>query len=497
MEEIYIGKLEEECGIFGVYTPERAGVVEGTSHTNPAHNSSTPERNATTAQGETEVAPLLYLGLLALQHRGQESAGASTQGPPGTIATHRGMGLVSGAFTDKDVENLKGNIGIGHVRYSTAGASSLVNAQPLQGHCKLGDLAIAHNGTLVNGESIRRLLEDGGAIFRTSSDSEVLLHMIARRAEMGVEEAVIDTMSAIKGSYALTILVQGKLIGARDPYGIRPLCIGQREDTLFLSSESCALDAVGATFLRDVKPGEIVMLDERGITSLELDQGTQLATCIFEYIYFARPDSIIDRISVHISRERMGEALFAQCGIIPDIVVGVPDSGVPGAMGYAAAAEVPYKMGFIKNRYVGRTFINPSQEMRERAIDAKLSALRHEVEGKSVMLIDDSIVRGNTSKKLIDKMRLAGAREIHFGVVSPPISNPCYFGIDTPQADGLIANQKSIEEIRKLIGCDTLTYLSLEGLLRAMGDSSKFCLGCLTGTYPVSPHKIKQRHMEA
>ncbi len=461
---MYIGKLQEECGIFGVYSPDK----------------------------EQEASSSMYLGLLALQHRGQESAGISTQGPK-EITTHRGMGLISGAFTDEDVENLKGHAGIGHVRYSTAGESSFKNAQPLQGHCKLGDLAIAHNGTLVNGEAIRRLLEDGGAMFRTTSDSEVVLHMIARRADSGVEEAVIDAMSAIKGSYALAILVQGKVIGARDPYGIRPLCIGQRGDTLFLSSESCALDAVGATFLRDVQPGEIVMLDENGITSLELDQGTKLATCIFEYIYFARPDSIIDEISVHMSRENMGKALFAQCGITPDIVVGVPDSGVPGAMGYAEASGVTYKMGFMKNRYVGRTFINPSQEMRERAIHAKLSALKHEVEGKSIMLIDDSIVRGNTSKKLIDKLRAAGAKEVHFGVVSPPISSPCYFGIDTPQADGLIANQKSIEEIRKLIGCDTLTYLSLEGLLEAMGKDSGFCLGCLTGTYPVSPYKRTQK----
>ncbi len=460
---MYIGKLEEECGIFGAYCPK----------------------------GE-EASSLMYLGLLALQHRGQESAGISTQGDK-KITTKREMGLISGAFSDEDVEALKGHAGIGHVRYSTAGSSSIVNAQPLQGHCKLGDLAIAHNGTLVNGEAIRRLLEDGGAMFRTTSDSEVVLHMMARRAEMGVEEAVIDAMSAIKGSYALAILVQGKVIGARDPYGIRPLCIGKRGESLFLASESCALDAVGATFLRDVQPGEIVMFDENGITSLELDQGTKLATCIFEYIYFARPDSIIDEISVHISRENMGKQLFAQCGIKPDIVVGVPDSGVPGAMGYAEASGVPYKMGFMKNRYVGRTFINPSQEMRERAIDAKLSVLKHEIEGKSIMLIDDSIVRGNTSKKLIDKLRAAGAKEVHFGVVSPPISNPCYFGIDTPQADGLIANQKSIEEIRKLIGCDSLTYLSLEGLLRAMGKDSGFCIGCLTGTYPVSPYKRRQK----
>ena len=432
----------------------------------------------------------VYRGLLALQHRGQESAGI-TVGSAGELRTQKGMGLISQVFDAEMLEAMGGHLGIGHVRYSTAGSSNIANAQPLEGHGKLGDLAVAHNGTLVNAGVLRSLLEDGGVLFRTEADSEVLLAMIARKAAKGLEEAVTEAMSAVKGSYALVMAAGNILIGARDPHGIRPMVLGKRDDRWYLASESCALEAVGAETVRDVDPGEVILIDENGPRSIVLDLANDRATCVFEYIYFARPDSRIDGISVMESRLAMGAELAREWNVEADLICGVPDSGVPAALGFARESGVPYGLGFIKNHYVGRTFIHPDQAMRERAVSVKLNVMREEVEGKRVLLIDDSIVRGTTSRRLVTLMRKAGAKEVLFGVVSPPITSPCYFGIDTPVAEDLIAHSMNVEAIREALGADDLAYLSLEGLKRALKQDEGFCLGCLTGRYPIPPHKLR------
>lgn len=455
-------KLHEECGVFGLWAPVEA----------------------------TDAGDEIYRGLLALQHRGQESAGI-TVGSGGCLKTEKGMGLISQVFSAKDLEKMSGHTGIGHVRYSTAGKSTLENAQPLEGHGKLGDLAVAHNGTLVNAGVLRSLLEDGGVLFQTDADSEVLLAMIARKAAKGLEEAVTEAMSAVKGSYALVMAAGDKLIGARDPYGIRPMVLGRKDNRWYLSSESCALKAVGAETVRDVAPGEVVLIDEDGPRSIVQDLANDRATCVFEYIYFARPDSRIDGISVMESRLAMGRELAREWDVEADMVCGVPDSGVPAALGFARESGVPFGMGFIKNHYVGRTFIHPDQAMRERAVSVKLTVLREEVEGRRVLLIDDSIVRGTTSRRLVNLMRQAGAAEVKFGVVSPPITSPCYFGIDTPVAEDLIAHSMDVESIRSALGADELAYLSLEGLKKALERQDGFCLGCLTGSYPLPPHKLR------
>lgn len=455
-------KMEEECGVFGLWAA--------------------PDIN--------DAADEVYRGLLALQHRGQESAGI-TVGAGGALKTEKGMGLISQVFSAEDIEKMSGHLGIGHVRYSTAGSSNIANAQPLEGHGKLGDLAVAHNGTLVNADVLRSLLEDGGVLFRTEADSEVLLAMIARKAAKGLEQAVTEAMEAVKGSYALVLLVGDKLIGARDPHGIRPMVLGKRGNRWYLASESCALGAVGAETVRDVEPGEVIFIDENGPRSIVQDMANDRATCVFEYIYFARPDSRIDGISVMESRLAMGRELAREWKVDADLVCGVPDSGVPAALGFARESGVPYGMGFIKNHYVGRTFIHPDQAMRERAVSVKLTVLKEEVEGKRVLLIDDSIVRGTTSRRLVTLMREAGAKEVLFGVVSPPISHPCYFGIDTPVAEDLIAHAKNVEAIRSALGADDLAYLSLDGLKKALERKEGFCLGCLTGRYPIPPHKLR------
>lgn len=455
-------KLHEACGVFGVRAPE----------------------------GDREAAELTYRGLLALQHRGQESAGI-TVNRGGDLTTVKGMGYISQVFGAAALEELAGPMAIGHVRYSTAGGSDEANAQPLEGHGKLGSVSVAHNGTLVNADVLRSLLEDGGVLFRTSADSEVLLAIMARRAAKGLERAVAETMEAVKGSYALVMTVGDKLIGARDPFGIRPLMLGRRGDSWFLASESCALDAAGAETVRDVAPGEVLIIDDAGPRSTAQVQANHRATCVFEYIYFARPDSRIDGISVMASRMAMGGELAREWSPEADLVCGVPDSGVPAALGFARESGIPYSLGFIKNHYVGRTFIHPSASMRERAVSVKLSVLAEEVKGKRVVLIDDSIVRGTTSRRLVNLMKGAGAEAVHFGVVSPPITHPCYFGIDTPVAGDLIASQRNVDAIRRLLEADGLAYLSLDGLKRALDRQDGFCLGCLTGTYPLPPHKLR------
>ena len=449
-------KFKEECGVFGVYSKK-----------------------------SMDVSSIVYYGLYALQHRGQESAGIAVADGE-KIDIHKGMGLITEAFSKENLNNLKGHIGIGHVRYSTCGDTRIENAQPLLTQSKLGTTAMAHNGTLVNADVIRELLEDGGHIFRTSIDSEVIATLIARGAKKGIERAIFDAIQAVRGSFAMVILTENKLIGVRDPHGIRPLCLGKMDDGYVLSSESCALDAIGAELVRDIEPGEIIIIDENDIKSYKYSENTQCQTCAFEYIYFARPDSTIDGLDVHYSRVRAGEELYNEHKIDADIVVAVPDSGIPSAIGYSKASGITYDTGFVKNRYVGRTFITPSQEIREKAVAVKLNPLKVNVNGKRVILIDDSIVRGTTSRHLVDSLRRAGAKEVHFLVASPIVKFPCYFGIDTPYRSELIGAKKSIEEIREAIGADSLGYLSMEGMYKCFKKDCGYCVGCFNGIYPVA-----------
>ncbi|MFP4534549.1 MAG: amidophosphoribosyltransferase [Spirochaetaceae bacterium] len=464
-------KLREECGVFAVFTPG-----QGTEH-------------------HENLSRLVYYGLYAQQHRGQESAGmALLRGRE--FELHRGLGLVAEVFTDAVLAQLQGSAAVGHVRYSTSGSNTLVNAQPLVGQSKIGPLAIAHNGNLVNAPVIRELLEDAGVMFQSTSDSEVILNLIARGAKYGLERALWDMVRAIQGAFSIALLTQESLIAIRDPYGIRPLVIGRREESYVVASETCALDAVGAELLRDVEPGEIVVIDDEGMRSLQQSEKTHSNTCSFEFIYFSRPDSRIDGVDVYASRTRAGKRLYEESPVEADLVSGVPDSGVVAAMGYAEASGIPYGQTLIKNKYVGRSFIAPSQELRERAVQVKLNVLRSTVDGKRIILIDDSIVRGTTSRRLVSMLRRAGAREVHFRVASPPVRFPCYFGLDTPTRNEL-AGSRSLEEIRQMIGADTLAYLSTEGLLASIGRPRSFCTGCFTGVYPVAaPMEQEKLSME-
>ncbi|WP_050606932.1 amidophosphoribosyltransferase [Clostridium niameyense] len=461
-------KFKEECGVFGIFSKDK----------------------------DINVAAITYYGLYALQHRGQESCGmAISDGQK--LKYHKDMGLVSEVFNKEIINGLRGKMAIGHVRYSTTGENRVDNAQPILGNYKLGSIAIAHNGNLVNAEVIRELLEDCGCIFQTSVDSEVLLNLIARSAKKGIEKSVVDAMQAIKGSYAIVILTEDRLIGVRDPNGIRPMCIGKIGDSYILSSESCALDCTGGEFIRDVEPGEIVIIDENGISSIKFAEKTKCETCSFEYIYFARPDSTIDGIDVYESRVRAGRRLYEECPVDADIVIGVPDSGVPAAVGYAEASGIPYGIGFIKNKYVGRTFIAPSQELRERAVSVKLTPLKTNVQGKRVVIVDDSIVRGTTSKRLVQILRKAGAVEVHFRVSSPIVKYPCYFGIDTPYRKDLIGSNFTEDKIKEEIGADSLGYISTKGLISVLKENKGFCLGCFNGIYPMSaPIEIEKKSLE-
>ena len=448
-------KMEEECGVFGIYSKE-----------------------------VNEVAQITYYGLYALQHRGQESAGISVSNF-GEIVTYKGMGLTADVFTPETLNNLVGNAAIGHVRYSTTGASKLENAQPLESRYKLGQIAVAHNGNLTNAKIIRELLEDAGSTFNTTIDSEVIIKMIARKANGNVEDAIRSTVGAIKGAYALVILAGNKLVGVRDPYGIRPLCLGINENgDYILASESCAIDAVGGTLIRDVLPGEMVIIDENGVKSVKYSENNKKAPCSFEHIYFARPDSVIDGLNVYESRVEAGRLLAKQMKVEADVVIGVPDSGIPAAIGFAEASGIPYAIGLVKNKYIGRTFIKPTQALREQAVMVKLNPLKVNLEGKRVVIIDDSLVRGTTSKILIEIIRRAGAKEVHFRSASPAVKHSCYFGIDTAHREELIAARLSVEEIRKEINADTLDYLSMENMLKSL-KGCDYCVGCFNGEYPV------------
>lgn len=449
-------KLHEECGVFGI--------------------------NSFTGQ---DVAEKAYYGLYALQHRGQESAGIAAN-LNGDVHIHKAMGLVQDAISQEDIDDLKGGIAIGHVRYSTTGDSDVINAQPLVGRSRLGHMSIAHNGTLVNAGVLRELLESSGTMFQTTIDSEVILNLIVRSESLDLKKSIMETLGVIKGAYALTMTVGDYLIGIRDPYGIRPLVLGKTEDNYILTSESCALDVLGAEIVRDIRPGEMVLIKGQEVESIQFSEMTQRRLCSFEYIYFARPDSVIDGLSVHQTRLKMGEILHEEYPVEADLVIGVPDSGIAAALGYARASGISFDIGFTKNKYIGRTFIAPSQELREQLVNIKLNALSQVVKDKRIVLIDDSIVRGTTSKKLIQTLRFAGAKEIHFRVSSPMVKHPCYFGIDTPYRKHLIAAVKTKEEIKEQIGADSLEFISQEGLRRALDPEAGFCLGCFSGVYPMS-----------
>lgn len=459
--------LHEECGVFGMYDFDGGNVASS-----------------------------IYYGLFALQHRGQESCGiavSETSAPKAKVTTHKGMGLVNEVFSQENLEPMKGDIGVGHVRYSTAGASTRENAQPLVLNYVKGTLALAHNGNLINATELRKDLEYTGAIFQTTIDTEVIAYHIARERlnSKTAEEAVLRACKKLKGAYSLVVMSPRKLIGARDPFGFKPLCIGKRDNAYIIASETCALDTVGAEFVRDVLPGEIVTITpENGIQSnLEMALPKEKeARCIFEYIYFARPDSHIDNVSVYGSRIKAGKFLAMDSPVDADIVVGVPESGNAAALGYSMESGIPYGTAFVKNSYVGRTFIKPKQSSRESSVKVKLNVLKEAVEGKRVIMIDDSIVRGTTSNPTIKLLRDAGATEVHVRISSPPFMWPCYFGTDIPEREQLIAYKHSVDEICKIIGADSLAYLGVERL-EEMVEGHHICKGCFTGEYPMEPPK--------
>ena len=456
-DEISDDKFKEECGVFGVF-----------------NSINSPQ--------------LIYYGLHALQHRGQESAGIVSSNN-NLFTFHRGMGLVTEVFSNTEMGKLKGLMGIGHVRYSTTGESSLLNAQPLVFKYRGGELAIATNGNLVNAVQIRRQLERQGAIFQTTSDTEVIAHLISRSMYEDIEEAVKEALGMIKGAYALLVMTNEKLIVALDPNGIRPLALGKLEEAYLISSETCAFVAVGANYIRDIEPGELLVFDNEGVKSKRFTVNTKRAICSFEYIYFARPDSDINGINVHLSRKSLGKKLAEEHPVMADVVTGVPDSSISAAIGYAESSGIPYELGLIKNRYVGRTFIQPSQELREKGVKMKLSAVRKVVEGKKVVMVDDSIVRGTTSGRIVKMLREAGAKEVHVRISSPPVKGQCFYGIDTSSREELIAANNSIEEIREYIGADSLQFLSLEGMIEAINGDNKdnlygHCLACFNSEYP-------------
>lgn len=462
--------IKEECGVFGIFTEKRGS-----------------------------VAASAYFALYALQHRGQESCGIVVN-DDGVIKMHRDIGLVPEVFTADALEKLgEGNMAVGHVRYSTTGMQNRINTQPLViSHVK-GKMAIAHNGNLVNAGELREQLELDGAIFHSTNDTEVIAYLItqARIQSPSIETALEKAMDKIKGAYSLIVMSPQKLIAARDPNGFRPLCMGKRGSDVVFASESCAFDSLGAEFIRDLDPGEIVVVDKKnGVRSIRThcDSATKSSLCVFEFIYFARPDSVIEGASVHGARLRAGAYLALEHPVQADVVVGVPDSGLDAAIGYSRQSGIPYGIGLIKNRYVGRTFIQPTQEQREDAVRIKLNALKETVSGKRVVLVDDSIVRGTTSARIVHLMREAGATEIHMRVSSPPFISPCYFGTDIDSKENLIASKMSIPEIAKDIEVDSLGFISVDNAQKiAEGARCGFCTGCFTGNYPIDPPKVMRK----
>jgi amidophosphoribosyltransferase len=458
---LQLDKFREECGVVAIY-------------------------------GHPEASTLAYLGLHALQHRGQESAGiAASNGA--NIRVHRAMGLVGDIFTAPVLAALPGALAIGHTRYSTTGDSALLNAQPIRVDCNKGMIAVAHNGNLVNASDIRSRLEAEGSIFQTTSDTEVIVHLIAHSREKALPDAISDALRRIDGAFSLVVIARDRIFAARDPRGFRPLSLGRIpaagtrvNDAFALASETTAFDLLGANFERDVKPGELIVIGPEGLQSRFYAPAAPQSACIFEHVYFSRPDSFVFGRSVNESREALGRQLAREAPVDADIVVAVPDSGVPAAIGYASESGLPFRVGLIRSHYVGRTFIEPEQRVRDFGVKLKLNPVRSVLDGRRVILIDDSIVRGTTSRKIVRMIRNAGAREVHMRISCPPTISPCYYGVDTPSKRQLIAANKSVEEIRQFIGADSLAYVSLEGLKKACGEGEQttYCTACYTGEYP-------------
>ena len=448
-------KFKEECGVFGIF-------------------------------GHPEAANLTYLGLYALQHRGQESAGIATSDGD-RIRLSRNMGYVADVFNEDELSRLRGDRAIGHVRYSTAGESRLANAQPILIDCAHGQIALGHNGNLVNAAELRSELVRQGSIFQTSSDSEVILHLYARSRRASAEQAIIESITQIQGAFSLVMLTRDAVVAVRDPHGFRPLCLGRLGDAMIVASETCALDLIGATYVRDVEPGEVLVITAAGMKSLKPFAASQRqAQCVFEHVYFARPDSHVFGESVNEIRTNLGRLLAREAAVAADVVVPIPDSGVCAATGFAEQSGIPMRFGLIRNHYVGRTFIQPAQSIRHFSVRVKLNPVKSILDGKRVVLVDDSIVRGTTSRKIVRMVRAAGAREVHMRISCPPTVSPCFYGVDTPRRSELIAATHTLEEIRKYLDADSLSYLSLEGLLSAVGDrSAQYCTSCYTGVYPI------------
>ena len=466
--------VHEECGVFGIYVPDGCNL-------SPSHEA--------------------YTALFALQHRGQEACGIAVNNR-GVIKCHKDIGLVNDVFDQQILDSMVGQMAIGHVRYSTTGDPHRENAQPLSITHVKGNLAVAHNGNLVNASELRKEIENTGGIFRSTSDTEVLVYTIVReRLKCGsIEEAVLNTMNVVQGAYSLCIMSPRKLIAARDPRGMRPLCMGKTaEGAIIFASESCALDALGAEFVRDIEPGEVVIVEGGEIRSLHSEVKCKSAACVFEYIYFARPDSVIDGASVELARQEAGKYLSIEHPVGADVVIGVPDSGIPAAIGYAKCSGIPYGVGLIKNRYIGRTFIQPGQSKREHSVRLKLNALREAVNGKRVIMVDDSIVRGTTCARLVKLVRDAGAKEVHMRISAPPFRHPCFFGTDIPERTQLLAHERTVEEMRQIIGVDSLGFLSVEATRRiALNCKLGFCDACFTGEYPMEvPNQVDKNMFES
>ena len=458
-------KFNDECGVFGIY-------------------------------GHDNAASLTYLGLYALQHRGQESAGIATAND-GKVTLRRAMGYVGDAFSDRMLSELPGRAAIGHVRYSTFGDSRIVNAQPILIDCAHGQIALCHNGNLVNAGDLREQLVREGSIFQTNSDTEVILHLYAKSTAETAEDAIVESVSQVNGAFSLVLLTPDSLIAVRDPHGFRPLALGRIGETYVVCSETCAMDLIGAEYVREVEPGEVLVIGPSGLRSYMPFASTPTAHCVFEHVYFARPDSYVFGKSVNEVRTNLGCLLARESGVEADAVVPIPDSGMCAALGYAENSGVPLKMGLIRNHYVGRTFIQPHQSVRGLKVKVKLNTVRSILEGKRIILVDDSIVRGTTSKKIVSMIKAAGAREVHMRISCPPTVSPCYYGIDTPHRDELIASEHSVEEIRDYMGADTLAYLSMDGLRQAVGDNHpNYCTACYTKDYPVEPPRDTEAYRQ-
>lgn len=452
-------KFADECGVFGIFVNNHAK--------------------------EIEIARTTFYGLYALQHRGQESAGIAVSNGE-EIVLHKAMGLVSEVFSNEHIENLKGHIAIGHVRYSAAGAAAVVNAQPLVFHYLNGMIGLAQNGSLVNSEALRQRLGTYGSVFQTTSDAEIVANLLARYSQDKLEDALAKCMIDLEGAFALVIMTENCLVGVRDQLGIRPLVLGELKGNYVLASETAAFDTIGATLIRDVEPGEIVVVDKNGLRSTQTANLNKSAHCVFEYIYFARPDSRIDGINVYKARRELGKQLAKEYRIDADLVISVPDSGTAAALGYAEEAGLPFEEGLMKNRYIGRTFIQPTQQMRELGVRLKLNTIPELVQAKRIVMVDDSIVRGTTSKKLVQMLREAGAAEIHMLIASPPTKYSCFYGINTSKKEELIANTMEVEDIAKFIGADSLHYISMEGMVSALERNEDFfCAACFSGHYPI------------